>query len=369
MRWFVLAALTLAATPAVAQQRGQLISAEPMVGTQARAMQVWRIRYWTANDRGQPLAVTGMVAAPLGPATATPRPVIAWTHGTWGIAESCAPSLSAKFFTVTPALDAVREGYVVVAPDYPGLGSAGPHPYLVGTITARSVLDAVRAARSIKGADAGSEFAVWGESQGGHAAIWTGQLARDEAPELKLVGIAAGAPATDLGANLRRASDLNARVLLIAFTADSWSRYYNVPLVIGRKGTPAIIRKMAAKCLDLDRKPKLGAILGILTLRRDLRSVDLAVTAPWSSMVAANSVAPTASYPVIIAQTEGDPLVSAAVTREWAKKLCARRVQVTWVGLAGGDHATTAKQSSAATIRWIGDRFAGKPAPTDCGRI
>src|SRR3546814_6948003 len=88
------------------------------------------------------------------------------------------------------------------------------HPFLVGPDTANAVLDAVRAAREIPGAAAGSDFAVWGESQGGQAALWTAITARSYAPDLTLVGTAAAAPPTDLAANLRDGSDKNARPLL-----------------------------------------------------------------------------------------------------------------------------------------------------------
>src|SRR3546814_2887094 len=81
-------------------------------------------------------------------------------------------------------------------------------------VCSSDLLDAVRAARAIPGAAAGSSFAVWGESQGGHAALWTAIAARSYAPELTLVGTAAAAPPTDLAANLREGSDMNARALL-----------------------------------------------------------------------------------------------------------------------------------------------------------
>src|SRR3546814_9966345 len=90
-----------------------------------------------------------------------------------------------------------------------------PHPYLVGGDTARSVLDAVRAARAIPGAAAGGQFAVWGESQGGHAALWTAIAAKSYAPELRLVGTAAAAPPTDLADTMRKASEPNVRALLM----------------------------------------------------------------------------------------------------------------------------------------------------------
>jgi alpha-beta hydrolase superfamily lysophospholipase len=78
----------------------------------------------------------------------------------------------------------LQQGYVVAATDYPGLGTSGPHPYLVGLSEGRAALDSVRAARSMAGSD--SAFAVWGHSQGGHAALYAGILAANYAPELKL---------------------------------------------------------------------------------------------------------------------------------------------------------------------------------------
>nr|WP_314446635.1 alpha/beta fold hydrolase [uncultured Sphingomonas sp.] len=369
MRSITFLCLGLLSSPGIAQVPGQLLSAEPVIETPA-GTQAWRVRYLTRDDRGATRQVTGIVVAPR---EASPpgrqRPVIAWTHGTWGTAEKCAPSLSSRFFEMTPALDAVRRGYVVVAPDYPGLGSAGAHPYLVGTATARSVLDAVRAARGIAGAAAGSRYAVWGESQGGHAALWTGQLQGVDGAGLSLVGVAAGAPPTDLAANLRQASDVNARAFLTALATDSWAKYYGVPLQIGRPRTPGIIRRMAGNCVSVDSNPKLGMLLGILTLRQDLRNVDLGRTAPWSSFVAANSTSPVSRVPVLFAQTREDPLVAPAVTRAFAKRMCANRVRVRWIDLPGKDHATTARQSASQTLAWIDERFAGRPAGSDCSRI
>ena len=369
IRLTFLAALSLAGTPALAQRGGDLIAAQPLPQAPA-GMLAWQIRYLTTDDRGRVQEVTGMVVAPnSGERSATPRKVIAWTHGTWGVVQQCAPSQSPEFFDMTPAIDAVRNGYVVVAPDYPGLGSTGPHAYLVGTVAARATLDAVRAAQQIRSAGAGNRFAVWGESQGGHAALWTGQLAGEDGAGLELVGVAAGAPPTDLAANLRQASDPNARAFLTALTTVSWSEYYNVPLDLGRRSSPAIMRKLASNCISVSSPPKLGALLGILTLRRDLKNVDLGKQAPWSRFVAANSTTPIQSVPVLIAQTKDDPLVSASVTRKFAQRLCANRVRVRWIDLPGKDHATTARQSALETLRWIDDRFAGDRAPSNCGKI
>ncbi len=367
MRLSGLVTLLVMAAPAAAQ-RTNLVSAEPVAQTPA-GMQAWKIRYLSRDDRGVQQTLTGMVIAPREAMPRGPRKVIAWTHGTWGIADECTPSQSPRFFAATPALDAVRQGYVVVAPDYPGLGVPGPHPYLVGPVTGRSVIDAVKAARAIPGAAAGGDFAVWGESQGGHAALWTGQMQTVDGAGLRLVGVAAGAPPTDLAANLRGASNATYRAFLTAMTVDSWSRYYGVPLRIGRARTPGIIQRIARNCITVDKGPKLGTMLGILALRQDLAKVDLGSTPPWSSYAAANSTSPVSRVPVLFAQTQGDPLVAPAVTRAFARRMCSNRVRVKWIDLPGKDHATTAKQSAAATLQWIDGRFAGVQAPNDCGRF
>jgi acetyl esterase/lipase len=78
---------------------------------------------------------------------------------------------------------------------------------------------------------------------------------------------------------------------------------------------------------------------------------------------------PVSRVPVLIAQTRADPFVAPAVTRSFARRLCANRVRVRFIDLPGKDHATTAKQSSAQTLSWVDGIFAGAQAPSDCGRI
>lgn len=364
----ILSALTL---PAAAQQAGRLISAEPMVDTPA-GMQAWRVQYWTTNQNGALLPVTGIVAAPREAVPLRPRRVIAWTHGAWGVAEKCAPSLSPNFFTATAGLDAIRKGYVVVAPDYPGLGSPMMHPFLVGGDTAFSVLDGVRAAREISGAAAGSSFAVWGESQGGHAALWTATAARSYAPDLTLVGTAAAAPPTDLAANLREGSDKNARALLMSFALHSWSTLYGFSLdPIANRTNQGIINRLAQNnCVSLDKKPKLGTILGILTIVRATKNKDIAKIEPFGSFARANSVdAARVSGPLLIAQSSKDTIVALAVTRKFAKAVCKHGTKLRWILMPSTDHGASAHDSAVETLSWIGARFDGTPPPDDCRRV
>lgn len=366
----LLAILSALSVPAAAQPSRYLISASPMADAPP-GVQAWRVQYWTTSGSGQRLAVTGIVAAPMEAIPPRPRRVIAWTHGAWGVAEKCAPSLSPNFFEYSAGMNAVRNGYVVVAPDYIGLASPTMHPFLVGPDTANAVLDAVRAAREIPGAAAGGSFAVWGESQGGHAALWTAMAARTYAPDLTLVATAAAAPPTDLAANLREGSDKNARALLMSFALHSWSTLYDFPLDgIANRTNQGIIHRLAENvCVAFNTKPKLGTILGILSVARATKNKDIARIEPFGSFARANSVDPArVPGPLLIAQSSKDTIVAPAVTRKFAKAACKRGTPVRWIDMTG-DHGASAKDSAQETIGWITSRFDGNAPPNDCRRV
>lgn len=363
----------MASTPARSQNAGTLLDARPMANAPA-GMRAWQIRYMSANDKGRPEEMTGVVIAPMIVAAQKGRPVLAWTHGTWGISDKCAPSTSANFFAATPALKTmIDRGYVVVAPDYAGLGTAPMHPYLVGKSAAHSVLDSIRAARAIADAAASNRFAVWGESQGGHAALWTGQLARNYAPDLMLTGVAAAAPPTDLVENLTGGTDASVRAFLTAFTAHSWAEHFGISLrTLGNRSTGDLINRLGRNnCVALGAKPRLGTVVGIAILRARLKDVDLGKISPWKDIARQNSPA-TRDYgvPVLIAQNDADVIVAPSVTKDFARKMCRDGAQVRFVSIVGaGGHATSAKDSADATLDWIDARFSGVPAPSDCGNF
>ena len=100
--------------------------------------------------------VSGVVVAPSGEPPDGGWPVVAWAHGTTGIALSCAPvarTPSAGMSSYPSSTELLEAGAVVAITDYPGLGTPGPHPYLVGESEGRAVLDSIRAARSLLGDD------------------------------------------------------------------------------------------------------------------------------------------------------------------------------------------------------------------------
>ena len=114
--------------------------------------------------------------------------------------DACVPSRSANPLQDTDNwLDQMMQlGWVVVVDRLRrASGTPGPNLYLVAQSEVRDVVNAVRAARNVPEAEAGTRYATWGHSQGGHSSVWTGHLGEEYAPELDLLGVAAAAPALD----------------------------------------------------------------------------------------------------------------------------------------------------------------------------
>lgn len=146
---------------------GTLIRAEE-IEPFAEGTRAWRVLYVSRAVDDTPIAVSGMVAAPAGPAPEAGYDVVTWSHGTTGISDSCAPSRGYRtgyhdFYDIAPEL--VAAGYVGVSTDYEGLGTPGAHPYLVGPSEGRGVLDIEGRAANRRGG---------GGKQGGHLGSFAG---------------------------------------------------------------------------------------------------------------------------------------------------------------------------------------------------
>ena len=329
----------------------------------------FRVLYRSTGLHGEPIAVSGVVIVPAGAPPPGGRPIVAWAHPTTGIVAQCAPSLARVFFRSIQGLhELLSQGFVIAATDYPGLGTAGPHPYLVGISEARAVLDSVRVARKIPGSGDGKVFAVWGHSQGGQAALFTGIFARDYAPELELVGVAAAAPATDLATLLAADLDTNGGRNITAMTLWSWSRIYNAPIdnVVTPEAIP-VIDRLANDCIErfFDVFTRRGPSRALT--RSFLKVKNVSDIEPWHTLLVQNSPGPLpASIPVFLAQGTKDQLVLPAVTQSYYAKLCQSGTRVQFDSLPNVGHLFAARDSVKLAIPWLAARFQHQPAPTTC---
>ncbi len=156
-----------------------------------------RILYSSTSgiDGKTPVAVSGILYTPKGNPPAGGWPVVAWAHGTVGVADVCAPSWDGHSYRDVEYLNTwLDQGYAIVASDYEGLGTPGLHPYLNARSAAYSVLDSVRAALASNSRLA-NKVVIIGQSQGGGAAFASAAYAPQYAPDVHLRGtVATGVP-------------------------------------------------------------------------------------------------------------------------------------------------------------------------------
>jgi pimeloyl-ACP methyl ester carboxylesterase len=194
-------------SPLPGKQHGDLIWARTLSGAAvaAGAASTKVVLYRSQGIDGKADAVSGIVSIPKGKVPKHGWPVITYAHGTTGVADQCAPSRDVAGTPVHPynayVLPLVtrwlKAGYAVVRTDYEGLGTAGVHPYLIGSSEGRATLDIARAARQLDPRLSKTTI-ISGHSQGGHAALWAAALAPKWTPDLKLRGTVAFAPAAHL---------------------------------------------------------------------------------------------------------------------------------------------------------------------------
>lgn len=344
---------------------GTIIRREPLPSNLPEGAQAWRVMYLSTDLQGQPIAITGAVVAPNGTGV-EPRNIIAWAHGTTGIRPECGVSHTSDPYQQTPAIERMlAEGFVVTITDYPGLGTPGIHPYMVGPVAAQSVLDSVRAARHIAEINAGDEFVVWGASQGGNSALWTAQMAKAYAPELKLLGAAASAPAI----NLRDIAEFNLDKpgggIFLGYVFAAWDAVYP------EADLDAIIKPEERATFDRMIEPCFTAPAGFLPIINNLRtpaqylSVDILKTEPWSTLFEENTPSGPIEVPILIAHGTADPLIPVELSEAEAMRRCEAGEDVQFARYPGSSH--DAREDTAVHILgWVVDRFAGRPTSSNC---
>lgn len=162
------------------------------------------LTYKMLGQSGQEVQATSLVFTPNTPPPAGGWPIVVWAHGTTGVADTCAPSKAALADSTKDLISKLlAAGYVVVAPDYEGLGTPGIHPFLNVKSEAFSITDAVVATRnylSQRNLLTSKKWLTVGHSQGGHAALSAAQYA--SRAQLDYKGTVAVAPASNLGSIL-----------------------------------------------------------------------------------------------------------------------------------------------------------------------
>lgn len=332
----------------------------------------WQVLYRSSTGSGDPVAVSGLVVVPPGPPPPAGRRVVALAHSTTGVADACAPSRAVASPGSTGsqevaavAAGAMAQGWVLAATDYRGLGTPGTHPYLVGQLAGRDVLDLARAAGRLPGTgvDASSSVAVLGHSQGGGAAIFAAELAPTYAPELHLVGAVAGAPATELGRRITSWPPASGQDTGFAMMTVAGFHAAYPALDLG-----SVLSERGAAALPTVEDGCVGEVLAAFGTAdpAQLFTPD-GPDADWQAALETNVAGrqPT-DVPVYLFHGDADAVVPAAWSADYQARACDAGANVTRVVYPGRDHGSVLFAALGPAFDWLSARLDGQPAGPGC---
>lgn len=334
--------------------------------------------YRSTSAKGETVAVSGVVSTPAGDPPEGGWPVIAWGHGTTGTADRCAPSRSAadqQTGVYTASMDRmtaglVEDGYAVVRTDYEGLGTPGPHPYLMGQSAGAAMADIVLAAHELA-PDLSDEWVAMGHSQGAQAALFTSRFTGAYTSGLDLRGIVALAPPSQLGAVVEmmgagrspsraeeeaqeRAASTSSTATFLGPLLVAAARTGDVPLeqVVSREGRE-LLPHLEERCVaELFRPDSFGGVdlEDFLSAEADLERLG--------RVVGTNDAAELhPKVPVMLVQGARDTTVPQLLSDRLAAQYRDRGTDLEYVRLPGADHISMLDEAAPGVRAWVTGAF------------
>jgi hypothetical protein len=332
-------------------------------------VRTYQVLYRSTDTQGRPDAVSGTVGVLQDGRADVDRPLVVYNIGTHGLGPTCAPSylLRLGMDPEEPLMaSAIARGYAVMVTDYEGLGTPGPHTYASGPTTGHAVLDGARAALHLPdlGLNPKAKTAIWGYSEGGLASTWAAELAKSYAPDVNLVGTAAGGVPANLEHTARMLDGTYGSGLLLAAAVGLNRAYPQLKLDqiltdAGRQAAAAVasecVEQFAAqysfkKLADYSKVPD---PLALPQVRAVLDANDLGRRIP--------------AEPMHIYEATNDELLPLADVHNLVADYCRHGLAVDYHEYPG-EHLWVAGSGSFDALDWIAARFNGVPAPSNCAQ-
>lgn len=350
-----------------ASKPGALLRHEPFAGyALPKGASAVRILYHSLGATDGDVASSGVVLIPAGKAPAGGWPVIVWAHGTSGVARRCAPSLMKDvYYGEEGLMPMVAAGFAVIAVDYHGLGTEGPHEYVNKSAQVHDILNAIPAAHAAVPA-LGARWVVDGHSQGAIAAwgVAEAQYTLKDRDYLGAVSVAGAVREADFFQHIDATPGVGFYLAFIA--AGIHARYPQF--------APQDLLSDAALAHYEDVTTRGCFTYGYATY----------VSLPTGSLLRAGSQANPWVHrffegiklgdkpiggPMLIVAGEADQTIAIDAMRAAAKQMCERGQPVSFRSYPGLDHDPVMEKSTPDQLAWIRARFAGTPALSNCASL
>nr|WP_090341821.1 lipase family protein [Mycolicibacterium malmesburyense]CRL71908.1 Secretory lipase [Mycolicibacterium malmesburyense] len=329
-----------------------------------------QLLYRTTDMNGVPEATVTTVIVPTERANRDVVPVISYQCAIDAVSSRCFPSYALRRKALAPGAlaqfeflliaAALAEGWAVSVPDHEGTKGIWGTPYEPGY----RILDGLRAAVSCErlGLKESAPIGLWGYSGGGLASSWAAEMHNQYAPELNIVGAVLGSPVGDLGSAYRR---LNGSLYsgLPAMVVAALSHVYpDLDRVIQHHATDAG-KAMLLRIKDMTTAQAVlrfaGMDMGKLVDRPLNEILDLPEVKHVFDSIKLGTAVPTP--PVLIVQAVHDRIVAVDDIDELTEIYRSGGASVTYHRDMFSEHMLLHPMSAPMALRWLIDRFDGKP--------
>jgi pimeloyl-ACP methyl ester carboxylesterase len=346
--------------PLPAGKPGELIRSEPFEEyALPPGVSAVRILYHSRSATGEDVATSGVV---LLPEEETPPaggwPIIAWAHGSRGVARQCAPSLMRNVYCGSFLSMYVELGYAVVATDYTGLGTKFRNAFSDMQSNATDVIDSIPAARAAV-PQLGRKWVVIGTSEGSMAVAELAELENEirDANYLGGIAISGVAETKDLYERFAQGPSHDMLVLL-AYGIKTVYPQFQVGDMLTEKALP-LYRQVEEACGNAVAGPDVSAAEMLKPNWEDDKYVK--------QYFARNTLGQKPAYgPLLVISGEADPALPATMTAQVIARMCKQGDRVQFEKYPDPDPGRVTGNSVTAQIAWIRARFAGGLAPVNC---
>ena len=337
-----------------------------------------RILYQTETLNGTKVPASAFILWPYVARTVPNEdkyPVVGWAHGTSGVFGNCAPShfRNLNYHFGAPYTLAMQ-GYVVVAPDYAGLGvdedgSGKPifHQWVASPAHANDLFYSVQAAQSAFDS-LSKKFVFMGHSQGG-GATWAAAERQAVRPVDGYLGAIVVTPVTAI-LDLVDNDDVNdedpfatAVAIFITRALSSVFRDFRPSEIL----TPTGLKQSSLLTQLQGCNSVVASLVGGANILQSGWLENFYVQS-YTNLTRSGGRAITS--PLLILQGDADPITPAAPNEAAVNRTCQLYPdsQLEYLTFANVTHGPTLYASQRIWLDWIEDRFAGVETPQGCRR-
>ncbi len=323
-----------------------------------------QVLYRTRNQLGEPTATVATIVKPTVPAG--PVKLLSYQTAYDGLADTCRPSYvlragAGNSIVTAQSADAyayVTQGYTVVTADYEG----PTDDFGAGRESGYGTLDAIRAAQHVLGTDAHTTpVALTGYSGGSIASVWASELQQTYAPELDVIGTAAGGVPADFVHNLEYIAGSSDWAGAIPAVGLGLARAYRLDVnkLMSARGRQ-ILDEVSKGCLNASAYPGLKFEDLLAPQYQDWKKVPDFVSVFNDSIM---GQAGTPKAPVLLAvgnkDGTGDAVMVAKDVQQLAYTYCSRHLPTQFQEFQGADHTAGYAAFTPLASTFVSQRFAG----------